>query len=90
VSWRFNILKLRSLDDIVRIAEAVIVIGWSLISRGIFTGGILKTAFCAVATSGETTIARTKVNARGPCRLFLIGAGRNGEHRFMNVREDRV
>jgi hypothetical protein len=48
--------------------------GWSLTSRGIFTGGILKTAFCAGAASGEPTIARNNANA-GRTR---------GEHEFMN------
>jgi len=85
VSWRFNILKLRSLDDNVRIAEAVIVMGWSLTSSGIFTGGILKTAFCAGTTRGKATMTRSKANARGPRGLRLLGAGRDGEHGFMNA-----
>src|ERR1700679_1507454 len=50
------------------------VMGWSLTSRGIFTGGILKTAFCASAARGEPTIARNNANTE-----------RNGEPRFMNA-----
>src|ERR1700722_11470239 len=71
VSCRLKILKLRSRDEMVRIAEAVMVMGWSLASRGIFTGGILKTVFCAVATSGESPVARNKASARRGERRFM-------------------
>jgi hypothetical protein len=64
--------------------------GWSLTSRGIFTGGILKTAFWAAAASEEAPIARSKVKARRGSRTRLIGAERNEEHRFMNEEENSL
>ena len=52
VRSRFRIRRLRSLGVVsVSLAEAVTVRGWSLNSSGILTGGILKTAFWAVAVS---------------------------------------
>jgi hypothetical protein len=74
VSSRFNVSGLRFLDERVRIAEAVIAMGWPLTSSGIFMGGILKTVFWALALSGEAPMARIKVSAMAPRRLHDVEA----------------
>jgi hypothetical protein len=77
VSSRFNVSGLRSFDEMVRIAEAVIAMGWPLTSSGIFTGGILKTVFWALAPSGEAPMARIKVSAAAPRRLHAVDVCRS-------------
>jgi hypothetical protein len=69
----------------VRIAEAVMVMGWSLTSSGIFTGGILKTTFCAFA-SGR---ARSKANVKEARRENEM-AEDSEEHRFIDGNKGTV
>jgi hypothetical protein len=62
---KVNILNC-SLDEIVRIAEAAVAMDWSLTSRGIFTGGILKTVFCAVRRTERLTLQGAKATPEAP------------------------